>query len=138
MHKKGFTLVEIMIVVAIVALLAAIAIPNLLTAKRTANTAAAKANLRSLSTAAEIYATAHGGVYPADATEISPYVAAAAGLCASSAEAPVQGYVYDCSGLATTGYTITATPSGVSTGNTTYSATTGGVIAETAYTAPGP
>ena len=56
MKRKGFTLVEIMIVVSIIALLAAIAIPNLLAARRTANEAAAKATVRSLSTAAETYA----------------------------------------------------------------------------------
>ena len=64
MRKRGFTLVEIMIVVAIISLLAAIAIPNLLTARRTANEAAAKATLSSLATAAETYAAANGGTYP--------------------------------------------------------------------------
>ena len=66
MNRKGFTLVEIMIVVAIIALLAAIAIPNLLSARMTANTAAAKANVRSLSTAAETFSTANNGLYPTD------------------------------------------------------------------------
>lgn len=138
MNRKGFTLVEIMIVVAIIALLAAIAIPNLLSAKRTANTAAAKANIRALSTAAEVYATGHNGVYPANATEISAYIAPATTLCASSAAAPVQGYVYDCTGLAATGYTLTATPSTGTAGDTTFTVTTGGVITEAAYTEPTP
>jgi len=133
MPKKGFTLVEIMIVVAIIAILAAVAIPNLLTAKRTANTAAAKANVRSLSTAAEIFATAHGGAYPSTVELLVPYAASAARLCASSTEAPVQGYLYDCTDLATTDYTITATPSSVSTGDTIFTVTTGGVIAEAAF-----
>lgn len=55
MKRKGFTLVEIMIVVAIIALLAAIAIPNLLTARKTANDTAAKAELKSIQTALENY-----------------------------------------------------------------------------------
>ncbi len=138
MNRKGFTLVEIMIVVAIIALLAAIAIPNLLSAKRTANTAAAKANIRALSTAAEVFATGHNGAYPVGAAAIAPYIAPATVLCASSAAAPVQGYVYDCSGLLATGYTLTATPASATAGDTTYSVTTGGVITETPYAAPAP
>ena len=63
--RKGFTLVEIMIVVAIIALLAAIAIPNLLRARLNANDAAAKASLQALVTAIESYAAAEGE-YPTD------------------------------------------------------------------------
>ncbi|MDP2830730.1 MAG: prepilin-type N-terminal cleavage/methylation domain-containing protein [Candidatus Omnitrophota bacterium] len=124
-NRKGFTLVEIMIVVAIIALLAAIAIPNLLSAKKTANQAAAKANIRALSTAAEVYATGHSGTYPSS-VEVVPYIAAAAVLCGAT----VEGYTYDCTGMITTGYTITATPT-ASGGDITYSVTNGGIITQT-------
>ena len=128
MKRKGFTLVEIMIVVAIIALLAAIAVPTLVTAKRTANEAAAKANVRSLSTAAETFATGHNGIYPADVAELATFIASAPNFCAASGATAVQGYNYTCT-LAAGGYTITAAPvTQGTTGSVTYSATTGGVL----------
>lgn len=48
MNQKGFTLVEIMIVVAIIGLLAAIAIPNFANARAAARAAACRANLRQI------------------------------------------------------------------------------------------
>lgn len=125
--KSGFTLVEIMIVVAIIALLAAIAIPNLLRAKLNANDALAKATVRALSTASESYATAKNGNYPIDETSLTG--ASPAYLNNSYCDATISGYVYTCTFGSISGYTVSATPVTVSTtGTTTYTVTTGGVM----------
>lgn len=61
--ERGFTLIELMIVVSIIAILAGILIPNFVNARAQAMTAACESNLRSIATAAELY-YADQQIYP--------------------------------------------------------------------------
>ncbi|MFC1509957.1 type IV pilin protein [Candidatus Omnitrophota bacterium] len=110
----GFTLVEIMIVVAIISLLAAIAIPNLLRARHNANEAAAIAALRTISTATESFRSSQTPTaYPANLAALGsaapPYIdnALAAATAAASAK---QGYFYTYARPNVNQFTCTASP----------------------------
>lgn len=69
--QKGFSLIELLIVVAIILIIAAIAIPNLLRSKEAANEASAVGSMRTLNTASVTYSTTYGG-YPSALTKLSP------------------------------------------------------------------
>jgi type IV pilus assembly protein PilA len=106
--KKGFTLVEIMIVVSIIVLLAAIAIPNLLRSRISANEAAAIAALKTLSAAAETYFMSQVPMaYPPSLAALSsptpPYIDSNLGSGNKS------GYSFNWSGGGNT-YSVTAAP----------------------------
>ncbi len=64
MKRKGFTLIELMIVVAIIGILAAIAIPNMVYTKKKAQLSSCKANLKSVATALDMYANDNQDIYP--------------------------------------------------------------------------
>ena len=89
MNKKyGFTLVEIMIVVAIIGLLAAIAIPSFVTARANARASACVNNLRQVDSAKEQAAMANNWANDydcsGDAATINAYIKGGAPSCPSS------------------------------------------------------
>ena len=120
--ESGFTLVEIMIVVAIIALLAAIAIPNVLRGRTTANESAAIGNIHALISSLEMYRSVNN-VYPALSTwRATMYGAScAAGVAPDPDFGPpsfclvlsggaldlVQGFIYDYDGAAAPAGTYT-------------------------------
>ena len=63
-NHKGFSLIELLIVVAIILIIAAIAIPNLLRSRMAANEASAVGSIRTMNTASITYNSIYGNGYP--------------------------------------------------------------------------
>lgn len=70
-EKKGFMLLELIIVVAIIGILAAVAIPNLVGMTDEAKVAKIQSDLSTIGTAMEVYHVKKGGIYPADLSTLA-------------------------------------------------------------------
>ena len=137
--SRGFSLIELLIVVAIILIIAAIAIPNLLRSRIAANQASAVGSLRTLNTAEITYATTYNTGFTTTLGNLGPPTsgnptATAAGLIdsvlsggtATASTSSKSGYSFlytagatDASGRVNT-YGITATPVTVGTTGTNY------------------
>lgn len=80
-NQKGFSLIELLIVVAIILIIAAIAIPNLLRSKMAANEASAVGSIRTIVTADITYSTTYGNQFAPALTDLGPVVGGGAANC---------------------------------------------------------
>jgi prepilin-type N-terminal cleavage/methylation domain-containing protein len=118
--QKGFSLIELLIVVAIILIIAAIAIPNLLRSRIAANEASTTSSLRTLNTAEITYASTYNSGFTDGLNRLGP---PAAGSQADANRAdlvdPVLAGIEGGSDTTFTksGYIITFAPTG---SNTTY------------------
>ncbi len=134
--QKGFSLIELLIVVAIILIIAAIAIPNLLRARIAANESSAAASVRTISTAELTYATSYPATgYAVQLADLGPGAAACPSSGPTSTSAciidyalasaapgatPKSGYVFTAVGSASAGtandqFVIDAKPSNLNT-----------------------
>src|SRR4026209_1786968 len=110
-NNKGFSLLELLIVVAIILIIATIAIPSLLRSRQAANESAPVANLRTINTAEVTYLSSSGGSYGTMEDLI------AARLLDDTFTGTKAGYRYTITLDATSsGYTAEALPASSKTG----------------------
>lgn len=146
--QKGFSLIELLIVVAIILIIAAIAIPNLLRSRMSANDSAAASTIRTLNTSQVTYATNYPTVgYAATLVTLGPAAGGAAACgsvnaclidnvlaCAAATGCQKSGYSYFLIGAPAVGtvvgdYAASASPIVTnSTGTNNYCSTADAVV----------
>ncbi len=149
-NSRGFSLIELLIVVAIILIIAAIAIPNFMRSKISANQASAVASLRTFDTAEISYASTYSTGYTFDISYLAPPLpgagatSTAAGLIDSVLASGIKSgytFVYSPGPVDTAGridaYGIDAIPISSATGTNYYFTDQSGVIRQNATTTAG-
>jgi prepilin-type N-terminal cleavage/methylation domain-containing protein len=156
--EKGFSLIELLIVVAIILIIVAIAIPSLLRAKMSANDSSAASTIRTLNTAQVTYAANYPTVgYSPNLKSLGPSAAAPACdktaaclidnvlACPSATGCPKSGYNYFMVGAASSAsgfvgdYAASASPIVVnSTGTNNFCSTADAVVRSFKTAIPAP
>ena len=152
-QKKGFSLIELLIVVAIILIIAAIAIPNLIRARIAANQSSAAASLRTLGSSSAMFNSTYGDGYPPTLLILGPAAGGVANctngaglIDATLAGGQKSGYNFTwtpgtvavnpvpgaCTAGFTDGFAATAAPVSNNTGTITYCIDTSMVIVQNA------
>jgi len=150
--QKGFSLIELLIVVAIILIIAAIAIPNLLRSRMAANESAGAQTVRTIISNSLLYSTSYPSLgYPATISVLGgavPCAASSTTACLLDAVLGCAGqpctrdaYQYSVTGLPAaatpaTDFVAFGTPTGTNAGLKDFCSTSDGVVRYVAVVAP--